>query len=98
MQSPIISEVKSGFDVLRRFASHRPRDRVRIRSKCRPDAFGLMRAGNIEVIEALEQNAEDKIHLPGLEDDPGKDLGMVSHPSRFFYGLNQIEPLKEVLR
>ena len=74
-------------------------DRVKIRPNCRADAFDLVLAGKTGIIEALEQDAEDKIHLAiVLEDDPGKDLGMMRQPGhRFFYGLDEIEPLKEVV-
>ena len=34
-----------------------------------------------------------------LEDDPGKDLGLLRQPGhRFFYGLDEVEPLKEASR
>jgi hypothetical protein len=72
-------------------------DSVRIRPKNRADAIDMMLAGKTAVIEAIEQDAEGRIHL-GLvvDDDPGKDLGMARQPGhRFFYGLDEIEPLKE---
>ena len=54
-------------------------------------------AGRIAVIEALECDAEDRIQIAlVLEDDPGKDLGMLRQPGhRFFYGVDEIEPLEE---
>jgi hypothetical protein len=31
-----------------------------------------------------------------LEDDPGRDLGMMRQPGhRFFYGVDEIEPVEE---
>jgi hydrogenase maturation protease len=74
-------------------------DKVRIHPQNRADAFDLLLAGKIAVIEAIEQDAEDKIHLAVvIEDDPGKDLGLLRQPGhRFFYGLNEVEPLKEAL-
>jgi len=52
-------------------------------------------AGRIAVIEGVEQDAEQRIHLAlVLEDDPGKDLGFLRQPGhRFFYGLDEVEPL-----
>ena len=57
----------------------------------------LALAGKTAVIEALECDAEDRIQLAlVLEDDPGKDLGMMRQPGhRFFYGVDEIEPVKE---
>jgi hypothetical protein len=54
-------------------------------------------AGRIAVIEALECDAEDRIQIAlVLEDDPGKDLGMLRQPGhRFFYGVDEIEPIEE---
>ena len=71
--------------------------RVRIRPKSRADVMDLALAGKTAVIEALECDAEDRIQLAlVLEDDPGKDLGMMRQPGhRFFYGVDEIEPVKE---
>ena len=70
-------------------------DRVRLRPKSRADVFDLVLAGKTAVVEAVEQDAENKVHLAVvLEDDPGKDLGMMRQPGhRFFYGPHEIEPL-----
>lgn len=71
--------------------------RVRIRPKNRADAMDLMMVGRIAVIEAVEQDAEERVHLAlVLEDDPGKDLGMLRQPGhRFFYAPEEVEPLRE---
>jgi hypothetical protein len=71
--------------------------RVRIHPKKRADAFDLIIAGKIGIIEAIEQDAEEGIHLAlVLEDDPGKDLGMARQSGhRFFYGLDEVEPVPE---
>jgi len=73
-------------------------DRVRINPKGRADAMDMMLAGKIGLIEAIEQDAEDRVHLAlVLEEDPGRDLGMMRQPGhRFFYTLEEIEPLREV--
>ena len=44
--------------------------------------------GKTAVIEAVEQDVEDRVHFAlVLEDDPGKDLGFMRQPGhRFFYG------------
>jgi hydrogenase maturation protease len=70
--------------------------RVRIRPKVRADVLDIVLAGRIGVIEAVEQDAEQRIHLAlVLEDDPGKDLGLLRQPGhRFFYGLDEVEPLE----
>jgi hypothetical protein len=72
-------------------------DRVLIRPKRRADAMDLILAGKIAIVEAIEQDAEDKIHLAlVLENDPGRDLGFARQSGhRFFYGADEVEPLKE---
>jgi len=70
-------------------------DRVRIRPKTRGDVIDLAIAGKEAFIEAVEQDAEGRIHLGlVLEEDPGRDLGFLRQPGhRFFYGLEEVEPL-----
>ena len=70
---------------------------VRIHPKNRADAFDMMLAGKTAVIEAIEQDAEGRIHLAlVLDDDPGKDLGFARQPGhRFFYDLDEVEPVGE---
>ena len=72
-------------------------DRVRIKPKNRADAMDMMLAGKIAMIEAIEQDAEGRVHLAlVVEDDPGHDLGMMRQPGhRFFYTLDEVEPLRE---
>jgi hypothetical protein len=69
--------------------------RVRIRPQGRADVMDLALDGKIALIESIEQDAENKVYLAlVLEDDPGKDLGMLRQPGhRFFYGLHEVEPL-----
>ena len=71
--------------------------RVRIRPKGRADVMDLALAGKTAVVETIECDAEDQIQLAlVLEDDPGKDLGMLRQPGhRFFYGVDEIEPVEE---
>jgi hypothetical protein len=68
-------------------------DAVIISPKSRADVMDVALAGRRAVIEAIEQDAEGGIHLAlVVEDDPGRDLGMLRQPGhRFFYGLNEVE-------
>lgn len=72
-------------------------DRVRLRPKARADVLDLALNGQIAVIEAIEQDLEQRIHVAVvLESDPGKDLGLLRQPGhRFFYGIDEVEPLKQ---
>jgi hypothetical protein len=72
-------------------------DRVRIRPKARADAMDMALAGQTAIIEAVEQDLEHRIHLALVVDaDPGKDLGLLRQPGhRFFYGVDEVEPLRE---
>jgi hypothetical protein len=71
-------------------------DRVRVRPKKRADAFDMAVDGKVAIIESIEQDAEDNMHLAlVLEDDPGKDLGFLRQPGhRFFYGTDEVEPVE----
>jgi len=71
-------------------------DRVRIRPKGRADVMDLALAGKVAVIEAVEQDAENRVHLAlVLDDDPGKDLGMLRQPGhRFFFAPDEVEPVR----
>jgi hypothetical protein len=69
--------------------------RVRLRPRAGGDIFDLALAGQIAIIESIEQDYEDKVHLAVvLEDDPGQDLGMLRQPGhRFFFSPEEVEPL-----
>jgi hypothetical protein len=71
-------------------------DLVRVRPKSRADIMDIAVAGKIAIIESIEQDAENKMHLAlVLEDDPGRDLGMARQPGhRFFYSTDEVEPLE----
>jgi hypothetical protein len=75
----------------------RPGDRVKIKPKSRADIMDIALAGRIATIEAIEQDAESRIHFAlVLDDDPGKDLGFMRQPGhRFFYTLDEVEPVPE---
>jgi hydrogenase maturation protease len=71
-------------------------DRVRIRPKKRADVMDMALDGKIAVIEAVEQDLEGGVQLAlVLDDDPGRDLGMLRQPGhRFFYATDEVEPVK----
>ena len=72
-------------------------DPVIVRPRARADAFDLMLAGKVALIEAIEEDAEGKLHVAVvLEDDPGRDLGILRQPGhRFFYGIDEVEPVRK---
>jgi hypothetical protein len=71
-------------------------DKVHIRPRNRADVIDIALEGKTAVIESIEQDAENRIYVAlVLEEDPGKDLGLLRQPGhRFFYGLNEIEPVR----
>jgi hypothetical protein len=75
---------------------HKQGDLVRVRPKKRADAIDMALAGKIAMIESIEQDAEDNTHLAlVMEDDPGRDLGLLRQPGhRFFYGTDEVESLE----
>jgi hydrogenase maturation protease len=77
----------------------RPGDRVRLRPRGRADVIDLALDGQIAIVEAVEQDIERRVHLAVvLENDPGRDLGLMRQPGhRFFYGVDEVEPLREEL-
>ncbi|HJS24811.1 MAG TPA: hypothetical protein VJ751_10695 [Pyrinomonadaceae bacterium] len=70
-------------------------DRVRLKPRARGDVFDLALAGKTAVIEAIEEDYEGNAHLAVvLEDDPGRDLGMLRQPGhRFFFSVEEVEPV-----
>jgi hypothetical protein len=70
-------------------------DRIRLRPRAGGDIFDLALAGQVAIVESIEQDYEDKVHLAVvLEDDPGRDLGMMRQPGhRFFFSPEEVEPL-----
>ncbi len=73
----------------------RPGDRVRLWPQKRADIFDMALAGKVATIEAIELDFENQAHLAVvLEDDPGRDLGMLRQPGhRFFFSPTEVEPL-----
>ena len=70
-------------------------DRVRITPKKKADILDMALAGKIAVIEAIEQDFEDRVQLAlVLDDDPGREFGMMRQPGhRFFFSPDEIEPV-----
>ncbi len=68
-------------------------DRVRITPRGRADIMDIALHGRTAVVELIERDYEDIIHVALLvDDDPGKDLGALRQPGhRFFFGLDDIE-------
>jgi hydrogenase maturation protease len=70
-------------------------DRVRLRPRSGGDILDLALTGQLATIEGLEQDYEGKCHVcVVLDDDPGRDLGMMRQPGhRFFFDPAEVEPL-----
>src|SRR5204863_7701577 len=75
-----------------------PGSRVALRPAPGGDILDLALADRIAVVEAIEQELDGRVQLAvTLADDPGRDLGearFLGH--RFFFGLDEIEPIDEV--
>ena len=69
--------------------------RVRLRPGKRGDVMDIALAGKIAMIESIEQDYDGKFHVcVVVEDDPGRDIGMMRQPGhRFFFDPEEIEPL-----
>ena len=72
----------------------RPRDHVRRKPRAGGDIFDRALAGRAAAVEAIEQDYEGRIHFAVIvDDDPGKDLGMLRQPGhRFFFTPEEVEP------
>lgn len=70
-------------------------DRVRLWPQRSADIMDMALKGQVAIIEAIERDYEDKIHLAVvLEDDPGREFGMMRQPGhRFFFSPEEVEPL-----
>jgi hypothetical protein len=69
--------------------------RVRIWPQKSADIFDIALKGKVAIVEAIERDFDDQTHVAVvLEDDPGRDLGMLRQPGhRFFFSPEEIEPL-----
>lgn len=70
-------------------------DRVRLRPKRGGDIIDLALVGETAVIEAIEVDFENRIHVAvALDADPGRDFGLERMPGhRFFFSPEEIETL-----
>ena len=70
-------------------------DRVRLWPNKSADIMDMALKGKVAIVEAIEHDFEDQVHLAVvLEDDPGRDLGMLRQPGhRFFFSPQEVEPL-----
>lgn len=70
-------------------------DRVRLWPGKSADIMDLALKGKVAILEAIEQDFDGQTHLAVvLEDDPGRDLGMLRQPGhRFFFSPEEVEPL-----
>ena len=73
-------------------------DRVRLKPRAGGDVFDLALIGKSALIEAIEEDYEGQTHLAVvLDDDPGRDLGLLRQPGhRFFFSVEEVEPLLQV--
>lgn len=69
--------------------------RVRLRPRTGGDIMDLALADKLAIVEAIEQDYDERIHLAvTVEDDPGRDLGQaraIGH--RFFFSPDEVEPI-----
>jgi hypothetical protein len=70
-------------------------DRVRLRPRKKADIFDIALDGKVAIVEAVERDFEDRVHLAvTVEDDPGRDFGVarqIGH--RFFFSPEEVELL-----
>jgi hypothetical protein len=70
-------------------------DSVRLWPQKSADIMDMALKGKTALIEAIERDFDDQIHVAVvLEDDPGRDLGMLRQPGhRFFFSPEELEPI-----
>jgi hypothetical protein len=73
-------------------------DRIRLHPRRSADIMDLALAGKIAIVEAIEQDFENRIHVAvAVEDDPGRELGTRKRPGhQFFFSPEEIELVDEV--
>jgi hydrogenase maturation protease len=71
-------------------------DRVRLCPNAGGDILDIALRGQIATIESIEEDYEGARHVcVVLDDDPGRDLGMLRQPGhRFFFNPAELEPLE----
>ena len=74
-------------------------DRVRLRPKEGGDILDIALRGQVATVESIEEDYEGSQHVcVVLDDDPGRDLGMMRQPGhRFFFKSTELEPMVQSL-
>lgn len=74
-----------------------PGSRVRLCPRGFGDIYDIALAGRVAVVEGLDRDREDNLHVAVLlEDDPGRAVGSLrQHGHRFFFALEEIIPLED---
>jgi hypothetical protein len=72
-------------------------DRVRISPKPGGDIMDIVLRGETAVVEAIERDFEDKVHVAVVIDaDPGREFGLERMPGhRFFFAPEELDPVGE---
>jgi hydrogenase maturation protease len=68
-------------------------DRVRLNPRKGGDVMDLVLVGKVAIVEAIERDFEDRIHVAVVvEDDPGREFGTGRFPGhRFFFSPEEME-------
>ncbi|MDQ6677642.1 MAG: hypothetical protein M3Z09_10145 [Acidobacteriota bacterium] len=68
-------------------------DRVRLHPSKKADIFDIALDGKIAIVESVERDFEDNVHLAvTIEDDPGREFGVMRQIGhRFFFGPEEVE-------
>jgi hydrogenase maturation protease len=71
--------------------------RVRLHPARSGDIFDRALEGRTALVERIEQDGEDRVHLAvTLEDDPGRSLGAAGQLGhRFFFSPEEVEPVED---
>lgn len=71
-------------------------DRVRLNPRAGGDVMDLVLAGKTAVIESIERDFEDRVHVAvALDDDPGRQWGLERMPGhRFFFSPQELQSLE----
>jgi hypothetical protein len=85
---PVASVTVSGVEL-------RPGDRVRLCPRKNADIMDMALKDKVAMVEAIERDFENRIHLAVvLDDDPGREFGVMRQPGhRFFFSLDEVAPL-----
>jgi hydrogenase maturation protease len=75
----------------------KPGDRVRLHPKSGGDILDIALRGQIATVEDIEEDYEGAQHIcVVLDEDPGRDLGMMRQPGhRFFFTPGEVEPVEQ---